>query len=55
MEIRIVTDSTCDLPEHLVAQYDITVIPLHIQQGDNTYLDGVNLTREQFYEQRTVL
>ena len=51
MEIRIVTDSTCDLPEHLVDQYGITVIPLHIQQGDNTYLDGVNLTREQFYEQ----
>ncbi|MEP6896106.1 MAG: DegV family protein [Chloroflexota bacterium] len=51
MEIRIVTDSTCDLPEHLVGKYAITVIPLHIQQGDNTYLDGVNLTREQFYEQ----
>lgn len=51
MEIRIVTDSTCDLPKHLVDQYGITVIPLHIQQGKNTYLDGVNLTREQFYEQ----
>jgi DegV family protein with EDD domain len=51
MEIRIVTDSTCDLPEGLVNQYGITVIPLHIQQGDNTYLDGVNLTREQFYAQ----
>jgi len=51
MEIRIVTDSTCDLPEHLVDLYEITVIPLHIQQGNNTYLDGVNLTREQFYEQ----
>ena len=51
METRIVTDSTCDLPKHLVDQYGITVIPLHIQQGENTYLDGVNLTREQFYEQ----
>ena len=50
MDIQIVTDSTCDLPEALVKQYDITVIPLHIQQGDNTYLDGVSLTREQFYE-----
>jgi DegV family protein with EDD domain len=51
MDIRIVTDSTCDLPESLVSQYDITIIPLHIQQGANTYLDGVNLTREQFYAQ----
>jgi DegV family protein with EDD domain len=50
-KVAIVTDSTCDLPEHLVEKYDITVIPLHIQQGDNTYLDGVNLTREQFYAQ----
>jgi len=51
MEIRIVTDSTCDLPEPLVDKYNITVIPLHIQQGNNAYLDGVDLTREQFYEQ----
>jgi DegV family protein with EDD domain len=51
MKIRIVTDSTCDLPKSLMDQYDITVIPLHIQQGDNAYLDGVNLTREQFYAQ----
>jgi DegV family protein with EDD domain len=51
LDIRIVTDSTCDLPDTLVNQYDITVIPLHIQQGDNIYLDGVNLTREQFYAQ----
>ena len=51
MEIRIVTDSTCHLPKHLVDQYGITVILLPIQQGENTYLDGINLTREQFYEQ----
>ena len=51
MDIRIVTDSTCDLPETLVHQYNLTVIPLHIQQGDHAYLDGVNLTREQFYAQ----
>jgi len=51
MDIRIVTDSTCDLPESLVNKYGITIIALHIQQGDNTYLDGVNLTREQFYAQ----
>ncbi len=51
MDIRIVTDSTCDLPEELIAKYDITIVPLHIQQGGNSYLDGVDLTREQFYAQ----
>ena len=33
MNIRIVTDSTCDLPEEIVSHHDITVIPLHIQRG----------------------
>ncbi len=49
--IRIVTDSTCDLPEALTQQLAITVVPLHINQGDNTYLDGIDLSREEFYKQ----
>jgi len=49
MNIRIVTDSTCDLPEPVVKKHGIAVIPLHIQQGENRYLDGINITREEFY------
>lgn len=49
MEIKIVTDSTCDLPEETVNELNITVIPLYINQGNNSYLDGVDLTREEFY------
>lgn len=49
MDIRIVTDSTCDLPNTVVKENGITVIPLYINQGDKSYLDGVNLTREEFY------
>lgn len=49
MDIRIVTDSTCDLPASIVEKHGITVIPLHIQHGGQTFLDGVNLTREEFY------
>lgn len=51
MKTRIVTDSTCDLPEYLVSKYKISVIPLHINQGGKTFLDGVDLTREEFYTQ----
>jgi len=51
MIIRIVTDSTCDLPEEIVRQQEITVIPLHINVGEKSYLDGVDLTREEFYAQ----
>jgi DegV family protein with EDD domain len=49
MTIRIVTDSTCDLPQALIARYGITVVPLYINMGGQSYLDGVELSREEFY------
>jgi DegV family protein with EDD domain len=49
MDIHIVTDSTCDLPHQTVVDYKIEVIPLLINQGENSFLDGVNLSREEFY------
>jgi len=51
MKIRIVTDSTCDLPEQTVSRHKISVIPLHINQADNSFRDGVDLSREEFYTQ----
>lgn len=51
MSIRIVTDSTCDLPSEVVEQLGIEVIPLSINIGEQTFLDGVNLSREEFYRQ----
>jgi DegV family protein with EDD domain len=50
MTARIVTDSTCDLPEATVAEYGITVVPLYINIGDQSYLDGVELSRQEFYK-----
>lgn len=50
MTIKIVTDSTCDLPPSLVEQYGITVIPLYINFGDASYRDGIDLSRQEFYE-----
>ncbi len=50
MPIRIVTDSACDLPQALVEQYGIAVVPLFINFPDRGYLDGVEMTREEFYE-----
>ena len=49
MSIRIVTDSTCDLPAETARLLGITVIPLNIHVGERTFLDGVDLTREEFY------
>lgn len=50
MTIRVVTDSNCDLPPDLVEQHGIAVVPLHINVGQESYLDGVEMSRQVFYE-----
>jgi len=50
MTIGIVTDSTCDLPQAVVDDLDITVVPLYINAGQKSYLDGIDMTRQEFYE-----
>lgn len=47
--IKIVTDSTCDLPATWLDRYNITVIPVNIQFGLETFQEGVNLTPADFY------
>ncbi|MHB9032213.1 MAG: DegV family protein [Anaerolineae bacterium] len=49
MVVKIVTDSTCDLPASVVAALDIRVVPLYIHVGSHAYLDGIDLSREEFY------
>jgi DegV family protein with EDD domain len=49
MTIKIVTDSTCDLPENVIQRLGITVVPLYINIFDKGYLDGVEITRKDFY------
>jgi DegV family protein with EDD domain len=46
--IKIATDSTCDLPPGYFQEYDITVVPINIQFGTETYEDGVTIDRETF-------
>lgn len=42
-KIKLITDSTCDLPKKIIDEYDIEVIPLIINIGDESYLDGVDI------------
>jgi DegV family protein with EDD domain len=49
MSIRIVTDSTCDLPAETISRYGISVVPLYINVGSKGYLDGIDISREDFY------
>jgi DegV family protein with EDD domain len=48
--IKIVVDSTADIPAALREQYDITVVPILAQFGDQTFRDGVDITRDEFYD-----
>jgi DegV family protein with EDD domain len=50
MSVRIVTDSTCDLPAETIARCGIHVVPLYINVGKQGYLDGIDITREAFYQ-----
>jgi DegV family protein with EDD domain len=49
MTVRIVTDSTCDLPAETIARYGICVVPLYINVGRQGFLDGIDITRQEFY------
>lgn len=51
MAAKIVTDSTCDLPQRVIDSHQITVVPLHINVGEQSYLDGIDLSRRDFYTQ----
>ena len=49
MTVRIVTDSTADLPDAIVRELGITVVPLLIHIGDETFEDGVTISIDGFY------
>lgn len=48
MGIRIITDSICDVPKEYVERYNIRVIPLTVNFGDESFKDGVDLSLEEF-------
>jgi DegV family protein with EDD domain len=50
MSIKIVTDSTCDLPKSIIEQLGIMVIPLYINIEKRSYLDQIEITRQDFYQ-----
>ncbi len=49
MKLGFVTDSTSDLPADLAQQYDVAVIPSVLAIDGKEYIDGRDITREEFY------
>lgn len=48
-KIKIITDSTADLPIEIIEKYDIEVIPLFVSFGDKIYKDGVDINLQQLF------
>jgi DegV family protein with EDD domain len=51
MKISLVTDSASDIPADLAEQYDILVVPAVLVIDGREYVDGVDITRDEFYRQ----
>ena len=49
MTVRIVTDSSADLPADLVEKHNITVLPCYVVVDDQTFKDGVDIQPDEFY------
>jgi DegV family protein with EDD domain len=49
VSIRIVTDSSCDLPEDVVTEHGIRVVPLSIRFGDEEFIDREELSTAEFW------
>ena len=48
-KIKIVTDSTCDLPASYFGEYAIGVVPINIQFGNETFEEGISIDQTTFY------
>ena len=49
MKIKIISDSTCDLPKELLEKYDISIVPLTVIKNDEAFSDGVTITTDEIF------
>lgn len=49
MRIKIITDSVADIPKNIAEKLDITVVPLSVNFGSESYRDGVDLSTDDFF------
>ena len=49
MKIKIISDSTCDLPKEVLEKYNITMMPLTVIKDGQQFTDGVNITPAEIF------
>ena len=50
MKIKILSDSTCDLPAQLLEKYNISLVPLTVVKDGQEYKDGITITPANIFE-----
>ena len=50
MSLKIIVDSACDISKEQMEKWDVEVMPLRIRFGEQEYLDGVTITKEEFFQ-----
>jgi len=50
MTVKIVTDSTADLPPQVAEELGITVVPVYVRFGAEVYRDGVDISHDELYQ-----
>ena len=50
MNIKILSDSTCDLPQEVLDKYNITMVPLSVIKDGQGYSDGINITPAEIFD-----
>lgn len=48
--VKIIADSTCDLPENLVEKYRITIVPLYVRLGEKEFKDGIDISPADLFK-----
>lgn len=50
MPVKIVTDSVADIPAGIVAELGISIIPVLVHFGQETFRDGIDISTDQFFQ-----
>lgn len=48
--VALLTDSVCDLPEHILDHFQVHVVPIRLHFGQNTFFDKITLKPDRFYQ-----
>ena len=49
MAVKVITDSTSDLPSGIISDLNISIVPIYVRFGENIYRQGIDISNDEFY------